>query len=137
MAEYYKLFYMIENDIRSLISDTLEAVHGANWWNTCVPQAVQDEVAKNKKRESEAGITLRSERDLDYTTFGQLGDIIRANWSDFAGMLSNRSALGRVLHSLNMSRGTIAHCGLLAEDEIDRLKLNVKDWFRVLAGPSK
>jgi hypothetical protein len=137
MAEYYKIFYMLENDIRRLISDTLEAAHGADWWNTCVPLPVKEEVAKNQKRELDAGIALRSENALDYTTFGQLGDIIRANWTDFAGMLSNQSALNRVLFSLNMSRGTIAHCGVLAEDEIDRLKLNVKDWFRVLAGPAK
>lgn len=79
---------------------------------------------------------MRSTNDIDYITFGQLGEIIKSNWDAFAGMLSNQSALNRVIYSLNMSRGAIAHCGLLADDEIDRLKLNVKDWFRVLAGPT-
>jgi len=67
----------------------------------------------------------------------QLGDIIRENWSDFAGMLSNPSAVARVLSGLNMLRGTIAHCGVLADDEVDRLKLAIRDWFRVLEGPTK
>lgn len=136
MAQYYSLFYMIENDIRSLISETLLETRGPDWWESSVPQAVKEEASKNKKREFEAGVTLRSTNDIDYITFGQLGEIIKSNWDAFAGMLSNQSALNRVIYSLNMSRGAIAHCGLLADDEIDRLKLNVKDWFRVLAGPT-
>jgi hypothetical protein len=135
MARYYQIFYMLENDIRGLIADTLEAAHKANWWDTCVPQPVKDEVAKNRDREAKAGVSTRSDSDLDYTTFGQLGDIIRDNWSDFAGMLSNQSAVSRVFAALNMLRGTIAHCGMLADDEVDRLKLAIRDWFRVLEGP--
>jgi Swt1-like HEPN len=135
MAQYYELFYMLENDVRRIISETLEEVHGPNWWASCVDQPVKDEVAKNKKREAEAGISLRSDADIDYTTFGQLGEIIKRNWVDFAGMLSNQSALSRVIFQLNMLRAAIAHCGVLADDEVDRLKLTIKDWFRVLAGP--
>jgi len=135
MAQYYELFYMLENDIRKIIAETLEEVHGANWWDSCVDQQVKDEVTKNKKREAEAGISLRSDADIDYSTFGQLGEIIKKNWPDFAGMLSNQSALSRVIFQLNMLRAAIAHCGVLADDEVDRLKLTIKDWFRVLAGP--
>jgi hypothetical protein len=135
MSQYYELFYMLENDIRRIIAETLEDVHGSKWWNVCVDQPIKDEVERNKKREAEAGISLRSDADIDYTTFGQLGDIIKKNWVDFAGMLSNQSALSRVVFQLNMLRAAIAHCGVLADDEVDRLKLTIKDWFRVLAGP--
>ena len=135
MARYYELFYMLENDIRKLIVETLEAAHGSVWWDNRVPQAVKDEARKNRSREVQAALTQRSEDEIDYTTFGQLSDIIRENWPDFAGMLSNQSAVARVLSALNMLRGTIAHCGVLAEDEVDRLKLAIRDWFRVLEGP--
>jgi hypothetical protein len=137
MAEYYKIFYMLENDIRKLIVETMEAAHGVDWWNTHVPIGVKDEAIKNRQREEKAALSARSEDQIDYTTFGQLWDIIRENWPDFAGMLSNESAVGRVLSGLNMLRGTIAHCGVLAEDEVDRLKLAIRDWFRVLQGPKK
>jgi hypothetical protein len=135
MGKYYQIFYMLENDIRDLISETLETAHGAGWWNTCVPDAVKQEAIRNRDRETEAGVSLRSDLEIDYITFGQLGDIISANWRDFAGILSNQSAVRRVLSGLNMLRGTIAHCGMLAEDEVDRLKLAIRDWFRVLEGP--
>lgn len=135
MARYYEIFYLLENNIRRLILETMEAAHGGDWWNSHVSASVLDEVKKNRQREAQAAVSIRSEDYIDYTTFGQLGEIIRDNWSDFAGMLSNQPAVTRVLAALNMLRGTIAHCGVLAEDEVDRLKLAIRDWFRVLEGP--
>jgi len=136
MAEHYKLFYMLENDIRRLIDDTLSEQHGSSdWWDTYAPPTAKEELKGNLQRERDAGFTPRSDNPLDYVTFGQLGDIIRTNWALFGGILSNQKALGRVMFSLNNLRGPIAHCGILAEDEIDRLKLTVKDWFRLLEGP--
>jgi hypothetical protein len=136
MAEHYKLFYMLENDIRRLIDDTLSEESGSShWWEQYAPQTAKEEYKGSVKREREAGFTPRSDNPLDYITFGQLGDIIRSNWNLFGGILSNEKALGRVMYSLNNLRGPIAHCGILAEDEVDRLKLTVKDWFRLLEGP--
>jgi hypothetical protein len=136
MAEHYKLFYMLENDIRRLIDDTIsEDNKGPDWWDKYAPETAKTEYKSNLQREQEAGFTPRSDNPLDYITFGQLGDIIRANYELFGGILSNQKAMGRVMFSLNNLRGPIAHCGLLAEDEVDRLKLTVKDWFRLLEGP--
>jgi len=136
MAEHYKLFYMLENEIRRLIDDTLTEEHGSSdWWERFAPATAKEEYRGNVQREREAGFTPRSDNPLDYITFGQLGDIIRSNWTLFGGILSNQKALGRVMFSLNNLRGPIAHCGILAEDEVDRLKLTVKDWFRLLEGP--
>ncbi|MBP0580624.1 hypothetical protein J8I29_14965 [Labrys sp. LIt4] len=135
MSMYYEVFYMLENDIRKFIIDTMEAAHGHGWWNTQVPQSVRDEVKKNRDREDQNAWTMRSEALIDYSTFGQLGDIIRANWVDFAGMLRSEGSVSRVLTGLNMLRGTIAHCGVLADDEVDRLQMSIRDWFRVLEGP--
>jgi hypothetical protein len=136
MAEHYKLFYMLENEIRRLIDDTLTEEYGSSdWWEKFAPPTAKEECKGNIQREREAGFTPRSDNPLDYITFGQLGDIIRTNWTLFGGILSNQKALGRVMYSLNNLRGPIAHCGILAEDEVDRLKLTVKDWFRLLEGP--
>jgi hypothetical protein len=135
MAEFYKLFYMLENDIRNLIDETLTEAYGAGWWGQRTPPSAKEECRSNQQREAEFGVTSRSDRELDYVSFGQLGDIIRFNWDLFGGIISNQKALGRVMHALNNLRGPIAHCGLLAEDEVDRLKLTVRDWFRLLEGP--
>lgn len=135
MAVWYVLFHMLENEIRRFISETLEEKAPGGWWETCVPDPVKIEVQNNKNRELDFGLVPRSDDELDYTTFGQLGDIIRANWDVFGGVLSSQKAVSRIMATLNALRGPIAHCGVLAPDEIDRLKLSVKDWFRVMAGP--
>lgn len=137
MSIYYQIFYMLENDIRRLIEDTLSEAHGVNWWTDMVPQPIREEAQKNQRREEQAGVSPRSEKQIDYITFGQLSEIFSHNWDSFAGMLSDKAAVSRVLASLNMLRGTIAHCGVLAEDEADRLKLAIRDWFRVLEGPRR
>src|SRR4051794_38047042 len=66
---------MLENDIRQLIVETLEAAHGANWWDTKVPQGVKDEAKKNRGREEQAAVSPRSDNEIDYITFGQLWDV--------------------------------------------------------------
>src|SRR5260221_14386810 len=114
---------------------SMTEAHGADWWDKYAPVSAKDECKQNQKREQDAGVTSRSDDPLDYISFGQLGDIIRANWPQFGGILSNQGALGRTMFGLNVLRGPIAHCGVLAEDEVERLKLTVKDWFRLAEGP--
>jgi len=132
MAAHYELFYCLEKSTRELVQEKLQSEHGANWWNTVVPQNVTDNVKKNMQREQDSGITIRSTREIDYTTFGELGDIVRANWQTFSDTFNNEKAFSRVMNSLNLLRAPIAHCSPLAPDEIVRLKLTLRDWFRLM-----
>lgn len=135
MAEFYKIFYVLENDIRNLVQETLNDAVGEEWWDSAVPQAVKDSVKRNVERESDEGLIARSDREIDYTNFGELGEIIKANWNSFAGIFANTTVNGvqRVIKKLNLARGPIAHCNLLAEDEVVRLKLTVRDWYKLMA----
>jgi len=132
MGEYYELFYCLEKSIRQLISETLEAQHSENWWDICVPELVKTNVNNNIQKELDSGVTLRSDDDIDYATFGELGEIVRSNWASFDAIFSSQKAFTKIMTSLNMLRGPIAHCSPLAEDEVVRLQLTVKDWFRLM-----
>ena len=132
MAKHYELFYCLEQSIRKLIAETLEAQYGENLWNTRVQQPIRDNVKKNIQREVDSGITLRSEAEIDFTTFGELGELVRENWESFDAIFSSQQAFTRIMTSLNTLRAPIAHCCPLAEDEIVRLRLAVKDWFRLM-----
>lgn len=132
MGRHYELFYCLEKSIRYLIAETLKAQHGENWWATRVPQAVRDNAGANMQREIDSGVTLRSEAEIDFATFGELGEIVRNNWESFDAIFSSQKAFTKIMTSLNMLRGPIAHCCPLAEDEIVRLRLTVKDWFRLM-----
>lgn len=132
MARSYELFYCLEKTIRSQISEMLEEKHGQDWWKVpIVPQHIVGEVKKRIQRERESGITPRSSDELDYTNFGELGEIIKANWQLFASVFNNPKAVEKVMFNLNTLRNPIAHCSVLAEDEKLRLELSLRDWFRL------
>lgn len=133
MAKHYALFYCLETSIRELIADRLSETHGLEWWSSVVPQNVKTNAERNRKSELRAGVTLRSNSMIDYTNFGELGEIIRANFDIFGDMFRDISAVERILGSLNTLRAPIAHCKALAEDEVVRLHLGLRDWFRQMS----
>jgi hypothetical protein len=132
MAPHYEVFYSLETTIRRFIGDSLADVDGANWWTTRVPQQVRTKAEALQKKERDSGITPRSQEPLDFTTFGELGEIIKGNWDVFEAVFLSIAAVERVMGNLNTLRGPIAHCSPLAEDEIVRLRLSVRDWFRLM-----
>jgi hypothetical protein len=132
MGRHYEVFYCLEKSIRTLIAETLQSTHGDTWWQMRIPQPVRDNAASNMQREIDSGVTQRSDDEIDFTTFGELGEIVRSNWADFDAIFSSQKAFTKIMTSLNMLRGSIAHCCPLAEDEIVRLRLTVKDWFRLM-----
>jgi len=134
MGKHYEVFYSLEKSIRALVSDTLEsAEQSPDWWQSQrVPPNVKTEVASRIQKEVDAGVTRRSDEELDYTTFGELSVLIAANWDVFGGIFSSKKAVEKVMASLNSLRNPIAHCSPLAEDEQVRLQLTVRDWFRLM-----
>lgn len=131
MGEYYRMFYALENDIRDFIAETLEAIDAEGWWGSLVPAEVRSNVKKNKERDAAGGLPPRSSRNIDYTSFGELGEIIKSNWDTFQGMFS-RVTVGRfeqVIRRLNLARGPIAHSGVVPPEEAVRLKLAIRDWY--------
>lgn len=133
MSAHYRVFYCLENSIRSLITEVLFEKHGAGWWDAKAPETVRNHVAGTQKKERESGIAVRSQDPIDFTTFGELGEIIKSNWSDFSDIFQDIKALEKVIATLNVLRGPIAHCKPLAEDEVVRLHLSVRDWFRSMS----
>lgn len=133
MSRHYELFYCLENSIRKLITEALRENTGSNWWESGkIPRNIVDAVKERIQKEIDSGVTRRSDEPIDYTTFGELSVIITTNWDLFGTIFSSRRAVEKVMSSLNLLRGPIAHCCPLSEDETDRLKLTVKDWFRMI-----
>ena len=132
MSRHYELFYCLENAIRKLIGDALREAAGPTWWESGkIPPQICGEVKDRKQREIDSGVTSRSDEPIDYTTFGELSIIIATNWDLFSTIFSSKRAVEKVMSSLNLLRGPIAHCCPITDDEVDRLELAVKDWFRL------
>lgn len=133
MSQHYEIFYSLEKTIRSLVADTLQTAEGAEWWiGGKIPPKIKQDADGRLQREVDSGMTVRSSDPLDFTTFGELGEIIKSNWDVFGAVFSSPKAVERVMANLNTLRGPIAHCSPLAEDEVVRLRLSVRDWFRLM-----
>jgi hypothetical protein len=132
MAEYYKVFYAFENYIRDFVTSVLEDEEGEeDWWENRVPESIRRSAQSARQRELDTGVTPRSDAMLTYTSFGDLGEIIKANLDRFGGLFASTRGLEATMARLNTLRGPIMHCGVLAEDEVVRLKTSVGDWFRL------
>lgn len=131
MADFYILYFSLENSVRKLITDVLNEKHGPDWWNQKVPQGIKDSVEKKQEQERDTAMSIRSEDPLIYTNFGELIDIFNANWNYFSNILRSQNSVQEVLSQFNKIRNVIAHSCELKDDEIMRFKLLIKDWLRI------
>ncbi len=134
MSEFYQTLFALENDIRQLIQSTLEEAEPDEWWNELVPPGVKTNVERNRDREIAEGLPSRSDRLIDYTTFGELGEILKNNWDLFRGIFSNEplDRVLRIMKRLNLARGPIAHCNVVPIEEALRLKLAMRDLYTLM-----
>ena len=133
MAQHYEVFYCLEKSIRRLVMQLMLEAYGKDWWDTKVVEEIKKNVETNIKREEDSGFTIRSEEKIDYTTLGELTQIVDKNWEAFENLFTRgKRAFQRIMANLNQLRGPMAHCCPLAEDEVVRLELTVKDWFRLM-----
>ena len=131
MADFYILYFSLENSVRKLITDVLSEKYGSNWWNDKVPQGVKDKVIEIQEKEKDSAMSIRSDNSLDYTNFGELINIFDYNWVDFSNILRSKKSVQETLSPLNKIRNVIAHSCELNDDEILRFKLLIKDWLRI------
>lgn len=134
-AEVFKLFFVFENFLRDFVLETLSELDKVNWWER-VPKDVQDEVQKLEETEHQKQwMALDSRSKLALTTLPQLLRIIddNKNWTDaFKAMVRDKFLIqeGRGISHL---RNTICHMTEISDEETDRVKQVMRDWFRVVS----
>lgn len=133
MAPYYAVFYCLEQSIRKLVTETLQATEGKNWWESDkIQESIRTEVKALMVKEPDMAVRQRSPNEIDYTTFGQLRSIILQNWSLFEDVFTRKEGIAKLLDALRLQRGPIAHCTRFDPGERERLRLQVFDWFVTL-----
>jgi len=131
MADFYILYFSLENSVRKLINDVLTEKYGPEWWIKAVPEGVKKSVKEKQEKENDTAMSIRSEDPLDYTNFGELIDIFNYKWNDFSDILRSKKAVQDTLSPLNKIRNVLAHSCELKDDEIMRFKLLINDWLRI------
>ena len=130
MAKHYEIFYCLETSMRQIIGERLREEAGADWWEQKVPERVRRNAEGNTEREGRAGVTPRSSDMLACSNVGALGVSLKAHCDLFSDMFKDIAAVESIVARLNTLRAPIAHCCPLAEDEVLRLQLSLRDWFR-------
>jgi HEPN superfamily Swt1-like protein len=131
MADFYVVYYCLENTVRRLIAERLQDKHGASWWDAAVPNGIKQAVAEKQLQEKDTVLAIRSDDPLSYVNFGELIAIIESNWNSFSDTIRSKKAMKQTLSQFNQIRNVIAHSCSLSPNDTARLKLLVNDWLNI------
>lgn len=133
MARMYVAFFCFENSARELVAQRLRDAHGDGWWASQVPEATRKKVETRKAQEQKnKWHQPRSRDEIDYIDFGDMPGIILKNWEDFEDLFETQDWVKSRFGDLEKSRNVIAHNNVLEETEIDRIRLYLRDWARIV-----
>lgn len=130
MSTVYAAIHAFENIVRHLVSTAMAEHHGEGWWSN-VPERIRKSVATRIAEDAKfRWHGARGASELNYCDFGDLSSIIVTNWAAFEDLLANMEWAKAVLTTLEKSRNTTMHGGVLAQEDVERIGMNIRDWIR-------
>lgn len=131
-SEVYRYLFVFENYLRDLIKEIL-AEGSENWWDEKIPTDVKDEVEKAQKTEEvKAWMALGIREKIALTTYPQLFSIMEHRWKeDFSEIVKDKHLIQEARHIAHM-RNAICHMTDIPDEEVNRVKQVMRDWFRVV-----
>lgn len=130
MSIVYTAIHAFENTVRQLVVSSMAEAHKEVWW-TKVPERIQKKVAGRMEEDSRfRWHGARGGSEVTYCDFGDLSSIIVTNWTHFEDLLVNMEWSKSVLNTLEMSRNIVMHGGILAQEDVERIGMNIRDWIR-------
>lgn len=131
MARLYALLYCFENEVRSLIRDTLEEKEGLAWWDG-LPARIKSHAESRQAVAVKDSWLEGQKRDLlGFVDFGMLASIITERWEHFA-IIPSQHWLKQRMDELEKARNFIAHNRMLLPSEFQRIYMYIADWNRVI-----
>ncbi len=134
MARLYAVLHAFENEVRSLIRDTLEEKVGANWWDAGVVPNNVKKLAKSRQKAAEKDSWLEGAKadSLEFVDFGDLSAIIVQNWEHFGDVMPSQDWIRQRMTELEKARHFVAHNRMLLPSEFQRIYMYVSDWNKVI-----
>lgn len=132
-AEAYRLIFVFENFLRLFVVGVLSKDAARQWWDR-VPKDVQDEVLKVEETDDiKSWMALGSRDRSALMTFPQLLRVIDVTWKDGFEELVRDKGLIQGARLIVHLRNTICHMTNVPEEELDRIRQTMRDWFRVIS----
>jgi hypothetical protein len=131
MAELYVATHCLENSVRNLVRQVLGKALGEKWWQDAASEAMKRKVAERTAREQKnRWLTARGVDELHYVDWGDLVTLVRKYHAQFERFIPDVKFIELRLEELENDRNTLAHNGVLPDEEITRVELALRDWCR-------
>jgi hypothetical protein len=72
--------------------------------------------------------------EIAYTDFGDMANIMVANWENFEDVFPSQDWIKTRLSDLEQSRNALAHNNVLGDRDIGRIKMYLEDWLTQVGG---
>lgn len=132
MARLYALLHCFENEVRSLIRDTLLEKEGPDWWAKLSSRVRNHAESRQKTAFKDSWLEGEKEDSLGYVDFGMLATIMVEKWEYFESIIPSQHWLMQRMEELEKSRNFIAHNRMLLPSEFQRMYMYIADWNRVI-----
>ncbi len=129
----YRLFFVFENYLRQFVIEVLSNDSSQLWWDK-IPADVQAEVKRLEETEEvKSWMALGSRGKSALLTYPQLLSVIEHLWKvHFQDIVRDKALLQEARHISHL-RNTICHMTNITDEEVDRIRQVMRDWFRVVS----
>jgi hypothetical protein len=131
-AFVYKLFFVFENYLRELVMAVLTETYKAEWWDKIDPGVKKAAEELQEKEETKQWMALEPRTQLSLVTYPQLLAIIEFCWKDVFEPIVRDKQLISEARRVGHLRNAICHMTTIPEEEVERVKQLLRDWFRVV-----
>ena len=132
MARLYAVLHCFENEVRSLIRETLEEKEGADWLDKLSPRIKSHAESRQKTAFADSWLEGEKSDTLGFVDFGHLSSIILDKWVHFEALIPSQHWLKQRMDELEKTRNFIAHNRTLLPSEFQRIYMYIADWNRVI-----
>lgn len=132
MARLYAVLHCFENEVRSLIRETLLEKEGPDWLDKLPVKVRQFAEGRQKVALTDSWLEGEKSDILGFIEFGHLSQIIIDKWTHFEDIMPSQHWLKQRMDELEKVRHFIAHNRALLPSEFSRVYMYIADWNRVV-----
>ncbi len=132
MARLYAVLHCFENEVRTLIRDTLLEKEGPNWWTKLSSRVRSKAESRQITAFKDSWLEGEKEDLLGFVDFGMLAAIMVEQWEHFENIIPSQHWLVQRMEELEKARNFIAHNRMFLPSEFQRMYMYIADWNRVI-----
>jgi hypothetical protein len=139
MAAVYPLLYILENSIREVIDRIMIKQYGEKWFDSEAPKGLRDKVDERMADESkDSWHQKRGSRPIDYLDLNQLPALMRRIEKNVVpSIIPSFEWFNQRVEEVYKSRCVLCHMNPLDQDNIQAVKLRLKQWQKQIESKKK